>query len=223
MRKKFLIALLSIFLLPCFLLLHACYEKPEPMQRNINYILDGGTNNSLNPTTLSSDEEFTLLAPTREYFDFVGWYIDPDFDVQITKIPKVTEPQIYDLKIYLFAKWEVKEGYQSCEILTQSMEPALGAGDIVISQKVTDDQLQIGDIIVFTPYSNSREWCHRIVEKFEENGITKYRTKGDANASPDALVITIDNIIGKVVYVEKQQRDENDQDFDISGDVDFGV
>lgn len=30
MRKKFLIALLSIFLLPCFLLLHACYEKPEP-------------------------------------------------------------------------------------------------------------------------------------------------------------------------------------------------
>ena len=217
MKKKFLIALLSIFLLPCFLLLHACYEKPEPMQRYITYVLNGGTNNPLNPTTLSSDEEFTLLDPTREYYDFKGWYIDGYFDVQFPKIPKVTEPQINDLKIYLYAKWEVKEGYHSTRISSASMAPVLDEGDNVISQNVTEDQLQIGDIIVFKPYQDSREWCHRIVDKFEENGITKYITKGDANSSTDALAITIENIIGKVVYVEKKQ------DSNFSGSIEYYV
>ena len=39
----------------------------------VNYDLDGGTNNSSNPTKLYSDSSVILKDATKDYYDFVGW------------------------------------------------------------------------------------------------------------------------------------------------------
>ena len=40
----------------------------------ISYDLDGGTNNSSNPTTYTySSDKISLLAPTKEGYTFLGW------------------------------------------------------------------------------------------------------------------------------------------------------
>ncbi len=43
------------------------------IQYNISYVLDGGTNAEGNPHTYHIEDTFTLAAPTREGYDFVGW------------------------------------------------------------------------------------------------------------------------------------------------------
>ena len=39
----------------------------------ITYDLDGGTNNSSNPSTYTVEDSFTLLDPTKTGYDFAGW------------------------------------------------------------------------------------------------------------------------------------------------------
>ena len=43
------------------------------IQYNISYVLDGGTNAEGNPHTYHIEDTFTLAAPTREGYDFIGW------------------------------------------------------------------------------------------------------------------------------------------------------
>ena len=44
-----------------------------PIDYNISYELDGGTNNSNNPTTYNVLYEKTLSAPTKKGYEFLGW------------------------------------------------------------------------------------------------------------------------------------------------------
>ena len=54
---------------------------------DITYILDGGTNASSNPTTYTiEDETFTIAAPTRFGYDFVGW----TYEGQSTPVKRIT-------------------------------------------------------------------------------------------------------------------------------------
>ena len=39
----------------------------------ITYDLDGGTNHAQNPAMYYEDEAVMILAPTKEYFTFLGW------------------------------------------------------------------------------------------------------------------------------------------------------
>jgi uncharacterized repeat protein (TIGR02543 family) len=43
-------------------------------QYAITYNLNGGTNHPTNPVTYTEEDAITLKAPTKEGFDFVGWY-----------------------------------------------------------------------------------------------------------------------------------------------------
>ena len=62
------------------------YAKWEPIEYNIYYMLNAGTNNPQNPTKYNVDSEITLLSPTKTDFDFVGWYIkDTDTKVETTE------------------------------------------------------------------------------------------------------------------------------------------
>lgn len=70
----------------------------------INYVLNGGINNPLNPIKIESDKEYCLYFPTREYFDFVGWYTESSFENKVEKIQNI------DNDITLYAKWKLN-GY----------------------------------------------------------------------------------------------------------------
>lgn len=66
----------------------------------INYILNGGTNNTINQSTYNLNDEFTLANPTRMGYTFDGWYQDELFKTRIEIIHGT------DYKDYtLYAKW----------------------------------------------------------------------------------------------------------------------
>lgn len=99
-------------------------------------------------------------------------------------------------------------GYTLNTIQTASMEPEMYAGDLVIGRNTPDaDNYSVGDIVFFqsSVYSEEEQTeilavkCHRIVKIKEENGLTKYLTKGDNNEVSDADTdgwLTSDKILG---------------------------
>ena len=59
------------------------YAKWNLIAYKIEYNLKGGTNNNKNPTTYNVEmNNFQLLKPTKDHYDFVGWYDDSDHLVE---------------------------------------------------------------------------------------------------------------------------------------------
>ena len=88
-------------------------------------------------------------------------------------------------------------GIKTYIIVSGSMQPELDIKDIVVVKEVTEDELKKGDIISFR--AGQTVITHRIIDIVNEDGITKYKTKGDANNSEDNNKITINQIEGKVI------------------------
>ena len=66
----------------------------------ITYVLDGGTQALNQVTTIASNESVTLLDPTREEYNFGGWYNNSSFEGNpITVLSNVTSD------ITLYAQW----------------------------------------------------------------------------------------------------------------------
>ncbi|MBQ8143042.1 MAG: InlB B-repeat-containing protein [Bacilli bacterium] len=53
----------------------------------ITYNLDGGTNSDGNPSVYTEGTELVLQNPTKEGYDFLGWYLNNDTSTYVTKIP----------------------------------------------------------------------------------------------------------------------------------------
>jgi signal peptidase len=86
-------------------------------------------------------------------------------------------------------------------IPTGSMRPTINPGSLVVVEKTSaPGQIQVGDIIEFTPSWFNGSVVHRVVaEKQSQEGLT-YTTKGDNNTSTDPLPVTYDKVFGKVVF-----------------------
>ena len=66
---------------------------------SITYVLNGGTNDSRNPTTYKlTTETFSLYSAKREGYDFLGWYIG-----DVTQVEKINKGSYGDLVLY--ARW----------------------------------------------------------------------------------------------------------------------
>ena len=88
-------------------------------------------------------------------------------------------------------------GYKAYIVDTNSMEPTINVGDIVIVKKVKEDKLKQGDVITFT--EEGEVITHRITKvEREENG-TQYVTKGDNNNTEDTFKIRYNDIIGEEI------------------------
>lgn len=86
-------------------------------------------------------------------------------------------------------------GCKAYIIRTNSMEPEINIGDVVIVQKVKEEKLKIGDVITFD--KETKVITHRIIEIEEKNGSNNYITKGDNNNMEDSEKIVYENIEGK--------------------------
>ena len=74
-------------------------------------------------------------------------------------------------------------GYYFYDVVTDSMEPTIKAGEVIIAKKVEDaNSLEVGDIITFKSPYGSFNITHRIVDiVFKEDGSVDYfKTKGDS-------------------------------------------
>ena len=72
-----------------------------PIEYNIAYKLDGGTNAAGNPSKYTIETDNIVLAnPTKDGMIFDGWYFDSDF---VTKVDVISKGSYGDIALY--AKW----------------------------------------------------------------------------------------------------------------------
>lgn len=88
-------------------------------------------------------------------------------------------------------------GKKAFIIVSGSMIPTIGVGDIVIVDNTTD--AKVGDIIAFR--RNSNVIVHRIINEMNVSGKTMYQTQGDNNNIADLELVETKNIEG--VYINK--------------------
>lgn len=82
-------------------------------------------------------------------------------------------------------------GYKSFIVLSGSMESTLNIGDIIF---VKEKEINEQDIIAFSEKNSTV--THRVIKIIEENGITCYKTKGDANTEEDRKLVSNDEVEG---------------------------
>lgn len=89
-------------------------------------------------------------------------------------------------------------GWKPFIVLSGSMESEISVGDIVVVKEVDTSKLKKGDIIAFK--QNEVVITHRIDEIKNEDGITKYITKGDNNNTQDKGYVLPEQIEGVFQY-----------------------
>jgi signal peptidase I len=86
-------------------------------------------------------------------------------------------------------------------VLTQSMQPAINAGDVVLSLNPDRMPPEIGDVVTYTARrfdgSSVASFTHRIISGDSENGFVM---KGDNNPAPDTQKPKISDVSGVVFF-----------------------
>ena len=83
-------------------------------------------------------------------------------------------------------------------VLTDSMYPMIESGDLIICNTVEAENIKVDDVIsFFDPAGNgSSIVTHRVIEIVEEDGETKFRTRGDNNNTEDKTLVPADKLVG---------------------------
>ena len=159
----------------------------------INFVKEGDT--------VDMDFFKDLIHYSKEYIKFDAWCTDAALKNEFDESTPITK------NMNLYAKYNIKEGYQFYEMATGSMEASnILIGDVICYKKsLTTDTYNIGDIVVFHPtmgrYVSDNIVCHEIVEIVEEGGTVTYKTKGSSNVAEDSWVVTPENILGKALDI----------------------
>lgn len=92
-------------------------------------------------------------------------------------------------------------GYMPFSIQTQSMEPTIKAGDVVIGKEVDFNKLKVGDIITYWTTVEDKQILntHRIAEVISdgEGTVPSFKTKGDNNQIEDEYVVSAADVVAK--------------------------
>lgn len=91
---------------------------------------------------------------------------------------------------------------QSLFVRGDSMRPLFLPGDRMVFVPCRVEELQRGDVILFTPSGQKERVVHRVVSKGPEG----VRTQGDANPRPDTGQVRQGQIVGRAVSVERKGR-----------------
>ena len=91
--------------------------------------------------------------------------------------------------------------YQMIAIASNSMVPVYARGDAIIFERIDNKLLQDDDVIVFK--KDNILVAHRIVNTKEVSSKLYFYTKGDANNTVDAELVSEEDVLGKVRRVVK--------------------
>ena len=109
------------------------YAKWELVSYTITYELNGGTNAPENPAGYNVETgTITLKAPTKDKYDFKGWYKDGEFTTQVTEIIQGSTGNIT-----LYAEWELENYTITYELNGGNNAPENPAGYNVETETIT--------------------------------------------------------------------------------------
>lgn len=89
-------------------------------------------------------------------------------------------------------------GVRPFAVLSGSMTPAVGVGDLVFTQPTAFDDLHEGDVITFVLNDNLDVATHRVVAIDRDQQLIT--TKGDANSAVDGNPVWYPNVVGVVKF-----------------------
>ncbi len=88
-------------------------------------------------------------------------------------------------------------------VLSPSMEPAFGPGDLVVTRALDAQNIKVGDVLVLPIPANGKltgtegasgdRYVHRVVAVTRQNGLPVVKTKGDNNGAVDPWQLRIDS------------------------------
>jgi signal peptidase len=92
-------------------------------------------------------------------------------------------------------------GYQGFAVLSGSMEPTIGTGDVVVVRKIPPLRAQVGDVVTFrSPDDQAKIITHRVRSVQATGDTVGFVTKGDANTGTERWSVPADGTIGRVSY-----------------------
>lgn len=109
------------------------------------------------------------------------------------------------LPFLAFAVPQLVGASHSYVVLSSSMSPAIGAGDVVFVSDVDPETIEVGDVVTYAPSgeplsSQGDRITHRVVDVVEREDGQYFETKGDANDSPDAALVPASHVVGRIVF-----------------------
>jgi signal peptidase I len=95
-------------------------------------------------------------------------------------------------------------GYSFAIVVTQSMEPEIMTGDMIIFKSCSYDDVTVGDDIVFIAGESFGQICgqsvvHKVVD-IDDSGIQTQGVNSVTNPSPDTDRVTAENLLGICIY-----------------------
>lgn len=85
-------------------------------------------------------------------------------------------------------------------VLTESMEPEINGGDLIVIKKAKPSDIEKDDVIAFIdPMGNGTSIVtHRVLDVIEnEDGTISWQTKGDNNPTEDKVLVPEANLVGE--------------------------
>lgn len=89
-------------------------------------------------------------------------------------------------------------GFKPFAVLSPSMTPKYGVGDLVYALPTDPEEIEVGDVLTFVANAEGTIVTHRVAEVDRENRC--FYTKGDANESRDGNPVAYENAVGVVRF-----------------------
>jgi signal peptidase I len=90
---------------------------------------------------------------------------------------------------------------RSLTVMSGSMEPTIGTGDVVVARQTSPMDVRVGDIVTFRdPLDHERLITHRVREMHVHGDDVLFVTRGDANTGEEHWALPKDGTIGRVAY-----------------------
>ena len=92
-------------------------------------------------------------------------------------------------------------GHRPYTVLSGSMEPAIGTGDVVVVKRMAPAEAAVGDVVTFSdPKRSGRLITHRVRSAHARGDQIDFVTKGDANNVVERWRVARSGVISRVQY-----------------------
>lgn len=88
-------------------------------------------------------------------------------------------------------------GYKLYVVISDSMEPELKKGDLIVVKDIDTTKIEVGNIITFKEKNSQELITHRVVD-IKKNTAIEFITKGDSNIYNDENKVKEEEVIGVV-------------------------
>ena len=156
--------------------------KWTPVEYTITYELNGGTNSDQNPATYKiTDNPITFKEPTKEGYDFKGWYKDEPLTEQKTIISPGPGEEYDHENITVYAKWEEVGASDVKYYIQHYLQTKDGTYEVDEANTETKTGKE-GDAVIATP---------KTYPGYKENKIYKDRVATGTLTSDDDLTLKL--------------------------------